>query len=125
MGIGVENAVITEFDGLGVERRAVMKREALAELEGPLLPIRCHLPTRGQLRMRLAFLVQFYQCLDDVLQDGDTRDVRGGSRIKAIRLQKQTGGEAASLGRLRRRGANWREQRPQSRCSQADRGAPK
>jgi len=77
-------------DGLGVERRAVVELDALAQREAPRLVVDL-LPRGGQARRDGAVLrIAFGQAFDDVLAD-DAADVGadGVAAVEADRFDRQ------------------------------------
>ena len=96
---------IIEGDGLGVERRAVVKLHARPQLEGPGLVIVGMAPGLRELRHRLAAVVQRRQCVEDERRRGLRRGVVDADleRIEAGNVELEPDGDAAA-GLLRRGG---------------------
>ena len=127
---------VERIDGVvGSERLAVRERDALAQLEDPVLRAAGRLPALGELRMRLAVHAPFGEAIPEAVIDGDHHRIVRGPEVEAVRgaaageteLERAAGlGDVGGLGCAGLCGNSWRGRGSRLRalrCAQRIRGA--
>ena len=101
---GIDHPIHGEFDGFGIERRAVVELDALFEFEGVLLGVRRDVPRVGQTGYELAGFRLPDQRLAHVERYADGRIEVGDLRIERIvYVETEPVGQAAAGARGRGR----------------------
>src|SRR5262249_10488097 len=90
---GIDDAVEVELDGVGVERRAVVEGEALAEVEGVLQSVRGDVPTLGQHALDVLVRTDGGQRVVDAVEHVQVRAVPRVQWVERVDVVRSTVGQ--------------------------------